>query len=245
MWGRVTSTPALDLYLGCNFYTLILGALHLWLQSYLCLTSEHGVQLWILIKLWIHICVVPFEGSTPSLAPVASMFHFRSCLRGQLWILIKLWIHICVVPFEGPLLLWVQFHLCLIFDHVGRSTLELDPAPDLYFGYTFWAEFLWYSYYGNPMLSSKFNILSYNSVPSGQISIILLQTGVIFFCRQSFWVPSNICYAIFKIECFVWLLHSKCSELKKIIYKQGLCFPDNRFGYQQPYVIFKIECFVP
>ena len=102
---------------------------------------------------------------------------------------------------------------------------------------------LLYSYYGNPMLSSKFNILSYNSVPSGQISIILLQAGVIFFADNQF--ECHQTYAIFKIECFVWLLHSKCSELKKIIYKQGLCFPDNRFGYQQPYVIFKIECFVP
>ena len=125
---------------------------------------------------------------------------------------------------------------------MGRSTLELDPAPDLYFSYTFWPEMLLYSYYVNPMLSSKFNILSYNSVPSGQISIILLQAGVIFFADNQF--ECHQTYAIFKIECFVWLLHSKCSELKKIIYKQGLCFPDNRFGYQQSYVVFKIEYFV-
>ena len=136
-------------------------------------------------------------------------------------------------------------HLCLTFEHVGRSTLELDPAPDLYFSYTFWPEILLYSYYGNPMLSSKFNILSYNSVPSGQISIILLQAGVIFFADNQF---ESICAIKHMLSSKLNVLFDysipSVQNWKKSFTSRGCVF-QTIFWVQQPYVIFKIECFVP
>ena len=80
------------------------------------------------------------------------------------------------------------------------STLDVDPTWDPYLGCTFWLEFSLYWYYVNPMLSLKFNILSHNSVPSGQIWKIPSQTGVIF-SRWSFWVQQPC--VVFKIEHFV------------------------------------------
>ena len=65
-----------DPYLGCTFE----GQLHLWLKSHLCLTLDHvegQLQMWIQFQ--IHICVVPFQDCTPSLAPVPSMSHLISC----------------------------------------------------------------------------------------------------------------------------------------------------------------------
>ena len=123
----------------------------------------------------------------------------------------------------------------------GGPTLEPDPAPDPYLGCTFdlkfhhidimltlcylqieclvpllhskWWELINSSQTGcsffpdnhfehqQPLLSSKFNILSHNSIPSGQIWKIPSQTVVVFW--------------------------------------------NDHFEYQQPYVIFKIEHFIP
>ena len=64
------------------------------------LRSCGGSQLWILIQLWIHICVVPFEG------PLRLWLQAHLCLsldyveQGQLWIWIQLQINICVVHFD-------------------------------------------------------------------------------------------------------------------------------------------------
>ena len=57
MWGSTPDLdPAPDPSLGSNFLTLIMGPLHLWLQSYLCFTLDHvGGQL------QIHIWVVIFD----------------------------------------------------------------------------------------------------------------------------------------------------------------------------------------
>ena len=85
-------------------------------------------------------------------------------------------------------------------------------------GCTFWLEFSLYWYYVNPMLFLKFNILSHNSVPSGQIQKIPSQTGVVF-SRWSFWVQQP-CVAL-KIEHFVpysVYLNIICSMSKEAIY---------------------------
>ena len=81
----------------------------------------------------------------------------------------------------------------------GGSTPDLDPTPDLYLGCTFWPEFSLYWYYVNPMLSSKFNILSHNSFPSGQIWKISSQAGL-FFPDGHFEYQQP--YVIFKFEHF-------------------------------------------
>ena len=115
---------------------------------------------------------------------------------GQLQIWIWHQIHIWVVPFD--LNLGSSHALVPYMSHPrwiwGMSTLDPDPAPDPYLGCTFWPEFRVHSgsdssaiyvspflgctfwpefslcwYYVNPLLSSKFNILSHNTIPNGQI----------------------------------------------------------------------------
>ena len=91
---------------------------------------------------------------------------------------------------------------------------DSDAAPDPYLGCTFWPGFRVHSgsssgsiyvslywYYVNPMLSLKFNILSHNSVPSGQIWKILSQTGIYLY--QMNIVSIINCMLSFKIEHFV------------------------------------------
>ena len=56
-----------------------------------------------------------FSGSTPSLAPVTSMYHYRSCVGGQLWFWIKLQINIWAIPFDLDL----------------GSTPSLAPVPSM------------------------------------------------------------------------------------------------------------------
>ena len=101
-----------------------------------------------------------------------------------------------LLPFKAIITIWIPNMKSLF---VG-STLDVDLAWDPYLGCTLWPEFSLYWYYVNPMLSLKFNILSHNSVPSGQIWKIPSQTGVIF-SRWSFWVQQPC--VVFKIKCFV------------------------------------------
>ena len=76
---------------------------------------------------------------------------------------------------------------------------------------------------------------SHNSIPSGQIWKIPSQTGVIFsrclhYLHSWMFCPTTLYQVI---------------RLQKILHKVVLFFEDNHFEYQQPYVIFKIECFIP
>ena len=157
---------------------------------------SHLRSCWGQLQIWTldpYLCCT-FWGSTPSLAPVPSMSHLRSC-RGQLQIWIQLQIHIWLHLFElrlGPLYPWLQSHLYLTLDHVGGQLWIWYPAPNAYLGCTFWPELSLYWYYVKPMLSSKFNILSHYSVPSGQIWIIALQ-AIVIFSRWSFWVSITLC----------------------------------------------------
>ena len=140
-------------------------------------------------------------GSTLSLAPFPSM---------------SLTLDHVGVTFESWSSSRSIFGLQLFYLNLG-STPSLAPVPSMshlrscwgvnpgcrsssIFGLYFLPEFSLYWYYVNPMLSSKFNILSKNSVQHGQIWIIPSQAGFIFpddhFEHQQ-------SYVIFKIECFV------------------------------------------
>ena len=100
------------------------------------------------------------------------------------------------------------------------STLDLNPAPDPYLGCTFRSEFRVHSgsssgsiyvslywYYVNPMLSLEFNILSHNSVPSGQIWKFFHKQGSICI-RWTLWVSSTVCYLQNWAFCPIFLLFS-------------------------------------
>ena len=71
------------------------------------------------------------------------------------------------------------------------------------------------------MLSSKLNVLSHNSIPSGQIWKIPSQTGVAFFEDNHFEYQQP--YVNFKIEHSVPLLHSKWSDLENS-FTNKVCF---------------------
>ena len=71
----------------------------------------------------------------------------------------------------------------------------------------------------NPMLSSKYNILSHNSLPYCQIWIIPLQTRVVFFLKQSFWVPISPCYLQNWAFCPITLF--QVIKFEKFLHKQG------------------------
>ena len=73
----------------------------------------------------------------------------------------------------------------------------------------------------NPMLSSKFNALSHNSVPSGQIWKIPSQIWIIF-SRQSFWVPPTPCYLQNSMLCPITLFY--VVRFEKFLHKQGSFF---------------------
>ena len=122
----------------------------------------------------------------------------------------------------------------------GGSTPDLDPAPDPYLGCTFWPEFSLYWYYVNPMLSSKFNILSYNSSTWSDLNNSFTSRGN-FFSGWSFWEPTTLCCLQNWISCPIMLF--QVVRIEKFIHKQGSFFPDNHFEYLQHYVIFKIEHF--
>ena len=108
--------------------------------------------------------------STPSLAPVSSMSHLSSSGGSTpdldpapdpyLGCTFDLNFGSNLSPAQGP----SMSHLC----SSEGSTLDQDPAPDPYMGCTFWPEFSLYWYHVNPMLSSKLNLLSHISIPSGQ-----------------------------------------------------------------------------
>ena len=83
----------------------------------------------------------------------------------------------------------------------------------------------------NPMLSSKLNVLSHYSIPSGHIWKIHLQSGVIF-SRWSFGVPTTPCYLQNWIFCLI--TQSQVLRIEKFIHKEGSFFPDDDFEYQQP-----------
>ena len=156
-----------------------------------------------------HIWVVLFDlnlGSTVTLAPVPFMSHLSSlwwwwvksrsesssrCKSGLYFFDLNLGSNLALVSSMSHLSsLWWWWGL----------TLDPDPAPNPFLGCTYWSEFSLYWYYVNPMLSLKFNILSHNSIPSGQIWKIPSQTGVIF-SRWSFWVQQPC--VVFKIEHFL------------------------------------------
>ena len=125
--------------------------------------TKWGQFLWVVnsisrLHLWIHICVVPFEGPLhlslqshicltlddggplhlwihiPVLPfegpPISTLVSYMSHLTW--WgVIPHLWIHKCVLTFKGPLHLWLQSHICLTLDY-GESTPSLDPSPVLF-----------------------------------------------------------------------------------------------------------------
>ena len=146
----------------------------------------------LLIWIQIHIWVVLFDlnlGSTLAQGP--SVFHFSS-----LW----WW-------WEGPLQLQSPLSVSpqMIVGIQSRSIFVLyfltwirgwggDPLWLQHWSHLCltWADAL-YWYYVNLMLSSEFNILSNNSIPSGQIWEILHKQGSVCI-RWTLWVPSTVCY---------------------------------------------------
>ena len=74
-------------------------------------SGQHHLQ----IHLWIHICLLTFEG------PLHLQFqsHTYHTLHE-----------------EGPLHLWLQSHICLTLDD-GKSTTSLDPSPGLFISMSF------------------------------------------------------------------------------------------------------------
>ena len=90
------------------------------------------------------------------------------------------------------------------------------------------------------MLSSKLNVLSHNSVPSGQICKSHSQAGGSFF--QTIVLSTYNCMLSLKLNilshspvpcCQIWILPSQTGF-----------FLGNHFEYHQSYVVFKIEHFI-
>ena len=94
----------------------------------------------------------------------------------------------------------------------------------------------------NPMLSSKLNALSLNSIPSGQNGKIHSQAGFLF-SRQSFSVPTTLSYLQISMFCPITLFN--IVRLEKFIHKWGSFFFRWLFWVPITYVIFKIEHFIP
>ena len=175
------------------------GQLHLWLQSHLCITIDHvwrvnsgsgssyrsifGLYLLTLICVFC-ICVVPFVVPLHlqlylclTLDHVGVHSQSRSSCRS-----------IFVLSCEGQLHLWLQSHLCLTFRSCvcrGINTVSGSSSRSIFLQVIIWNT-------NNPMLSSKLNVLSHNSIPSGHNSNIHSQAGVVF-TRQSFWGPTTLC----------------------------------------------------
>ena len=63
----------------------------------------------------------------------------------------------------GPIQLQLQFHLCLTSFECGGSNLNLEPAPDLYFGCTFWPLFGVHSSSGPIYVSPQLIVRGVNS----------------------------------------------------------------------------------
>ena len=150
----------------------------------------------------------------------------------------QLQIHICVVPFQGQLHLWLQSHLCLTFRSCvcrGINTVSGSSSRSIFLQVIIWNT-------NNPMLSSKLNVLSHNSIPSGHNSNIHSQAGVVF-TRQSFWGPTTLCYFQTCMFCLRTLFH--IVRFEKFLHKQGSIFWGDCFEYQKHYFIFKTEHFVP
>ena len=204
------------------------GQLHLWLQSHLCITIDHvwgvnsgsgsssrsifGLYLLTLICVFC-ICVVPFVVPLHlqlylclTLDHVGVHSQSRSSCRS-----------IFVLSCEGQLHLWLQSHLCLTFRSCvcrGINTVSGSSSRSIFLQVIIWNT-------NNPMLSSKLNVLSHNSIPSGYIWKIHSQVGVAF-SRQSFWGPTTLCYFQTCMFCPRTLFH--IVRFEKFLHKQGSIF---------------------
>ena len=141
------------------------GPLHLWLKSHLCFTLDHmGDQLWFRIQLQIHIWVVLFDltlGSTPSLASVPPMSDLRPCVGSTLDPDPAADPYLCcpvrVNSFSGSSHIYVSpsDHGCK-----GINTVSGSSSRSIFLQTIILRT-------NNSMLSSKLNVLSHNSIPSG------------------------------------------------------------------------------
>ena len=105
-------------------------------------------------------CVAIFV--VPTTSPFLSINDPRT-FWGPLSMQLQMKIHICVVPFQGQLHLWLQSHLCLTFRSCvcrGINTVSGSSSRSIFLQVIIWNT-------NNPMLSSKLNVLSHNSIPSG------------------------------------------------------------------------------
>ena len=93
-----------------------------------------------------------------------------------------------------------------------------------------------------PMLSSKLNFC-----PITPFKVVrfekLLHKQEFFFSRWSFWVPTTLFYPQIWMFCPMSLF--QVVRIETFLHRLRSFFQDNYLEYQQPYVIFKIECFVP
>ena len=124
---------------------------------------------------------------------------------------------IFVLSCEGQLHLWLQSHLCLTFRSCvcrGINTVSGSSSRSIFLQVIILNT-------NNPMLSSKLNVLSHNSLPSGHNWKIHSQAGIVF-SRQSFWGPTNLCYFQNWMFCPRTLFH--IVRFEKFLHKQGSIF---------------------
>ena len=153
-----------------------------------------------------------FWGSTPSLAAVPSMSHLRSC-GGQVQIWIPLQIHILIAIFESPLHLWLKSYLCLMLDHVGGSTPDLDPSPDPYLGCNFWES--------TPSLAAvpyMSHLRSCGGQPWIWIHLQIHIWVVLFESPLHLWLQSHLCLTLDHVGGQLWIwIHLKIHILIAIL----------------------------
>ena len=90
----------------------------------------------------------------------------------------------------------------------------------------------------NPMLSSKLNIKTQNSLLSCQMWKIPSQTGIAFM-RQSFWVQTTLCYL--QNWMFCPITPFQVVRFEKSLHKQGLLFCRNCLSINNPILSSKLN----